>query len=88
MASEHGMTIEARSATYADAGMGGTAPKTKKPAAVKRATGKAGKGAPLRTIDLFCGAGGITVGTGQACGIANKFARYAATQTLSARPMK
>ena len=34
MASEHGMTIEARSATYADAGMGGTAPKTKKPAAV------------------------------------------------------
>ena len=25
MASEHGMTIEARSATYADAGMGGTA---------------------------------------------------------------
>lgn len=53
MASEHGMTIEARSATYADAGMGGTAPKTKKPAAVKRATGKAGKGAPLRTIDLF-----------------------------------
>ena len=61
MASEHGMTIGARSATYADAGMGGTAPKTKKPAAVKRATGKAGKGAPLRTIDLFCGAGGITV---------------------------
>ena len=66
MASEHGMTIEARSATYADAGMGGTAPKTKKPAAVKRATGKAKKGAPLRTIDLFCGAGGITEGFRQA----------------------
>lgn len=66
MASEHGMTIGARSATYADAGMGGPALKTKKPVAVKRVTGKAKKGAPLRTIDLFCGAGGITEGFRQA----------------------
>lgn len=67
MASEHGMTLEARSETLADAGIGARSAKTKKPSAPKRANGKGKKApAPLRTIDLFCGAGGITEGFRQA----------------------
>ena len=80
MASEHGMTIEARSAIYADAGMGGTAPWVigRNSFSLMRPCKFA------RYLALIC----AIFGTGQACGIANKFARYAATQTLSARPMK
>lgn len=67
MATEHGMTLEAHGGTSGDAGIGVLSAKSKKPAAPKRASGKSKKAsAPLRTIDLFCGAGGITEGFRQA----------------------
>lgn len=67
MASEHGMTLEAHSETLADTGIGARSAKTKKPVALKRANRKGKKDpVPLRTIDLFCGAGGITEGFRQA----------------------
>ncbi len=67
MANEHDMTLDARGGKFDDAGsMAPRVPK-KKPSASKRTTGKEEKGASaLRTIDLFCGAGGITEGFRQA----------------------
>jgi len=57
MASEHGMAIEAGNEIYVGAG-----DITEKTPAIKKARGSRKKKQPLRTIDLFCGAGGITEG--------------------------
>lgn len=61
MANEYGMTIEAHSEIYM--GTGDRAIKTPAP---KKASRSRKKKPPLRTIDLFCGAGGITEGFRQA----------------------
>ncbi|CAI8883203.1 DNA cytosine methyltransferase [Pseudomonas sp. IT-P294] len=61
MANEYGMTIEANSEIYV--GTGGSSIDTPVP---KKARGSRKKKKPLRTIDLFCGAGGITEGFRQA----------------------
>lgn len=67
MANEHDMTLDARSGKIDDAELLAPRASKKKPSASKRTTGKKMKGpTALRTIDLFCGAGGITEGFRQA----------------------
>ncbi|WP_369073006.1 DNA cytosine methyltransferase, partial [Burkholderia gladioli] len=60
------MTLEARRGSVEHVDIAEPRVRKKKPSAAKRTGGK-GKGLPpLRTIDLFCGAGGITEGFRQA----------------------
>ncbi|WP_017842816.1 DNA cytosine methyltransferase [Methylotuvimicrobium buryatense] len=65
MAIEHDMTLEARSEKISRSKGAPKANRTKK-VSEKRINSKAKSAFPLRTIDLFCGAGGITEGFRQA----------------------
>jgi len=66
MASEHKVTPEALVGDLEDAHYGEPGTRKKQPIKGKRASKKTKRQPQLRTIDLFCGAGGITEGFRQA----------------------